>query len=92
MLGFGLPPIGDEAVISITLNTAITNETNDAGDMVMGLTYTDGGWATLTLGIPPRMNNDYTGDGKEVLSDGGTTITWTIATKATGWWYNFPSR
>ena len=40
--GFGVQPIGDEAVISITLNTAITNETNDAGDMVMGLTYTDG--------------------------------------------------
>ena len=40
--GFGLPPIGDEAVISITLNTQITNETNDEGDMVMGLTYTDG--------------------------------------------------
>ena len=30
--GFGLPPIGDEAVISITLNTQITNETNDDGD------------------------------------------------------------
>ena len=39
--GFGLPPIGDEAVISIKLNTQITNETNDDGDMVMGLTYTD---------------------------------------------------
>ena len=37
--GFGLPPIGDEAVISITLNTPITNETNNDGDMVMGLTY-----------------------------------------------------
>ena len=24
--------------------------------------------------------DDYTGEGKEVLSDGGTTITWTIAT------------
>ena len=35
-----MPPIGDEAVISITLNTAITNATNDEGDMVMGLTYT----------------------------------------------------
>ena len=40
-IGFGLPPIGDEAVISIKLNTPITNETNDEGDMVMGLTYTD---------------------------------------------------
>ena len=38
--GFGLPPIGDEAVISIKLNTQITNETNDEGDVVMGLTYT----------------------------------------------------
>ena len=26
-------------------------------------------------------DNDYTGEGKEVLSDGGTTITWTISTK-----------
>ena len=73
---FGLPPIGDEAVISITLNTAITNETNDDGDMVMGLTYTPGS---------PALGNaaDYVGEGKEVLSDGGTTITWTIATDRT---------
>ena len=42
-VGFGLPPIGDEAVISITLNTQITNATvDDDGDTVMGLTYTDG--------------------------------------------------
>ena len=70
---FGLPPIGDKAVISITLNTQITNETNDAGDMVMGLTYMPGN---------PGLGNatDYVGDGKEVLSDSGTTITWTIAT------------
>ena len=34
--GFGLPPIGDEAVISITLNTQITNETDDDGDTVHG--------------------------------------------------------
>ena len=70
---FGLPPIGDEAVISITLNTTITNETNDDGDMVMGLTYVVGSRA---LGSPA----DYVGEGKEVLSDGGTTITWTIPT------------
>ena len=70
---FGLPPIGDKAVISITLNTAITNETNDDGDMVMGLTYVVGS---------PALGNaaDYVGEGKEVLSDGGTTITWTIST------------
>ena len=49
---FGQPPIGDEAVISITLNTAITNETNDDGDMVMGLTYTDGWWVPTTLRTP----------------------------------------
>ena len=81
---FGLPPIGPKAVISITLNTAITNETNDDGDMVMGLTYTPG--------IPGLGDAaDYTGDGKEVLSDGGTTITWTIPTDGQrGWWYNFP--
>ena len=40
--GFGLQPIGDEAVISITLNTQITNDTNAEGDMVMGLTYVVG--------------------------------------------------
>ena len=38
-VGFGLPPIRDKVVISIKLNTQITNETNDEGDMVMGLTY-----------------------------------------------------
>ena len=70
-VGFGLPPIGDDAVISIKLNTQITNETNDDGDMVMGLTY-----GSPTLGDAA----DYVGDGKEVLSDGGTTITWTIPT------------
>ena len=70
---FGLPPIGPKAVISITLNTMITNETNDDGDMVMDLTY--------VVGSPGLGNaDDYVGEGKEVLSDGGTTITWTIAT------------
>ena len=79
--GFGLPPIGDEAVISITLNTQITNATNDDGDMVMGLTYAVGDGARpwdAPLGNGGR--NDYKGEGKEVLSDGGTTITWTIPT------------
>ena len=75
--GFGLPPIDDEVVISIKLNTQITNETNDDGDMVMGLTYEVG---SLALGSVAEDDNDYTGDGKEVLSDGGTTITWTIST------------
>ena len=70
-VGFGLPPIGDEAVISIKLNTQITNETNDEGDMVMGLDY-----GSPTLGSAA----DYVGAGKEVLSDGDTTITWTIPT------------
>ena len=86
--GFGVQPIGKEAVISITLNTQITNETNDAGDMVMGLTYTDG---TDTDGIETGDNDPvlgnaaaYRGDGKEVLSDGGTTITWTIPTSGEG--------
>ena len=73
---FGQPPIADEAVISITLNTPITNATNAAGDIVMGLIYTVG---TVPLGGA----DDYTGAGKEVLSDGGTTITWTIPTDAT---------
>ena len=83
---FGLPPIGDEAVISITLNTPITNETNDDGDMVMGLTYTvgQGGAALGSAG-------DYTGEGKEVLSDGGTTITWTIPTGSAQGGITFPT-
>ena len=70
---FGQPPIPDKAVISITLNTQITNATNDEGDMVMGLTYTVGA-GNAGLGDA----EDYTGEGKEVLSDGGATITWTI--------------
>ena len=80
-VGFGLPPIGDEAVISIKLNTQITNETNDDGDMVMGLSYTAGGGAD-NPGVPTLGEAaDYVGAGKEVLSDGDTTITWTISTK-----------
>ena len=75
-VGFGLPPIGDKAVISIKLNTMITNPTNDDGDVVMGLTYTDGADGTPDLGEAA----DYTGMGKEVLSDDDTTITWTIST------------
>ena len=72
---FGVPPIAREAVISITLNTPITNETNDEGDMVMGLSYTVG-LGNNGLGTAAA----YKGEGKEVLSDGGTTITWTIPT------------
>ena len=45
--------------------------------MVMGLTYEVGDPA---LGSADEDDNDYTGEGKEVLSDGGTTITWTIST------------
>ena len=70
--GFGLPPIGPKAVISITLNTQITNATvGGDGVTVMGLTY-----GSPSLGDAA----DYVGEGKEVLSDGGTTITWTIPT------------
>ena len=73
---FGQPPIGDEAVISITLNTQITNATDENGDIV-GLTYTDG----TDGGGDPGLGNadDYKGMGKEVLSD-GDTLTWTIPT------------
>ena len=74
---FGQPPIGAEAVISITLNTQITNPTDDEGDMVMNLTYTDGDGGDPVLGDA----DDYVGEGKEVFSD-GDTITWTIATNA----------
>ena len=38
--------------------------------------------ASLTLG---NAAEDYVGKGKEVLSDGGTTITWTISTDRNGW-------
>ena len=44
-------------------------------------------WASATLmpGNPGLGNaDDYKGEGKEVLSDGGTTITWTIPTSGTG--------
>ena len=43
--------------------------------MVMGLT-------TLLAKVAPALGSvgNYTGMGKEVLSDGGTTITWTIPT------------
>ena len=83
---FGLQPIGDEAVISIKLNTQITNPTNNDGDTVMGLTYTDGD------GNPPALGGAaaYKGEGKEVLSDGGTTITWTISTKNEDGGIDFP--
>ena len=80
--GFGVQPIGDEAVISITLNTQITNATNDEGDMVMGLTYTDW-WPIPSPGLG-MSRQIIRGMGKEVLSDGGTTITWTIATGVGG--------
>ena len=86
--GFGLPPIGKEVVISIKLNTQITNETNDEGDMVMGLTYKTG---TPALGSADDTRNDYTGEGKEVLSDGGTTITWTISTDSSMDGIDFPN-
>ena len=80
---FGQQPIGDEAIISITLNTQITNKLDEDGEVVMDLTYTNAAGnpingASGELG----MAEDYTGDDKEVLSDGGTTITWTIPTEA----------
>ena len=52
-----MQPIGKEAVISITLNTAITNETVDGdGVTVMGLTYTAGGLTgNPDLGTPEIM-------------------------------------
>ena len=72
--GFGLPDLPAESVISITLNTQITNATSSDGDTVTGLTY--------DLGDPGlgMADTDYMGEGKEVLSDDGTTITWTIPT------------
>ncbi len=43
----------------------------------MGLTY-----GTPSLGAASHFHLDYVGEGKEVLSDGDTTITWTIPTDA----------
>ena len=64
--------------ISIELNTAITNETND-DDMVQGLTYTfPGGGADL------GAEADYEGEDREVLSDDGMAITWEIASSDLG--------
>ena len=75
---FGQPPIPDKAVISITLNTQITNATND-DDMVQGLTYTfPGGGADL------GAEADYEGEDREVLSDDGMAITWEIASSDLG--------
>ena len=90
--GFGVQPIGDEAVISITLNTQITNERTTR---VIWSWASPTRWYTCTnLGrslSPAGLGRaaDYTGEGKEVLSDGGTTITWTIAHRK---WYRFPCR
>ena len=47
----------------------------------MGLTYTDGDGDPLSGGDPSLGDvtagqSDWTGDDKEVISDGGTTITW----------------
>ena len=75
---FGRPPIPDKAVISIELNTAITNATND-DDVVQGLTYTfPGGGADL------GAEADYEGEDREVLSDDGMAITWEIASSDLG--------
>ena len=75
---FGQPPIAAKAVISITLNTQITNATND-DDVVQGLTYTfPGGGSDL------GAKADYEGEDREVLSDDGMAITWEIASSDLG--------
>ena len=68
---FPEPP--ETFTVSIELNTAITNETDEDGEVVMGLTYTDGDGNAPDLGAAM----DYTGEDKEVL-DGGTTIEWEL--------------
>ena len=86
--GFGLPSLPDKTVISIKLNTQITNAMSDDGDSVTGLTYTDAAGMDVNNSSDQAMNqdpdlgeaSDYTGMGREVLSDDGTTITWTIPT------------
>ena len=75
--GFGLPSLNEEVTISITLNTQITNEPDEDG-VPMGLTYTGGSPNAL-----PVTDDVWKGDDKQVLSDGGTTISWTIDTSGT---------
>ena len=60
--------------------------------MVMGLTYMDNKGMVLDnqVGAPWRSRTDYMGEGKEVLSDGGTTITWTISTEVVDDGIKFP--
>ncbi len=72
------PPATTE--ISIEFNTAITNETNEDGDMVMGLSYTAGspGLGTADIWTMTDANDDNDGD-KQELSDDGMTISWEIA-------------
>ena len=73
----------DAVTLSIELNTQITNKTqDDAGNVVMGLTYTDG-TGPLTapeLGAP----ENYAGTDREMLSEDGTTITWKLDTTGSG--------
>ena len=73
---FAAPP---EVTLSIELNTQITNKTqDDAGNVVMDLTYTDG-----TDGVDgPDLGKvgDYSGADREMLSEDGTTITWKLDT------------
>ena len=73
--GFGVAPLPAEFTVSVKLNTHITNETNDDGQ-VMGLTYTEGSPSI------PGNTEIWTGEDKQVLS-GGDTIEWTIDTGAT---------
>ena len=72
------PPATTE--ISIELNTSVTNETNEDGDMVMGLMYTAGspGLGTADHWTMTDANDDNDGD-KQGLSDDGMTISWAIA-------------
>ena len=88
-VGFGFD-VPDDVLISIELNTQVTNQITVADRIIdpdstnagaSPLTYAGvGGTGTISLGTAA----DYTGADKEVLSEDGTTITWEIANTLLG--------
>ena len=78
--GFGVV-IPEEVTLSIELNTAVTNDEGE-NDEVAGLTYTGAnGTGSPTLGGAEDYEWLVTdGEEREVLSDDGMTISWTLET------------
>ena len=83
-------PFPTNVLISIELNTQVTNQITVA-DRIIDPDSTDDGASPLTYAGPgtdgvPTLGTaaDYTGADKEVLSEDGTTITWEIASSLLG--------